>query len=106
MVWRCASGEKLEQRKGNIIYFGISLFVVLFFLGVDCHLEMELDSYTSFVYNDTWKWMLSGVGRIIDAGVYYVFESLAVPYQVIYTISYHIGVLFCSWLLLFTFMQK
>ena len=93
MVWRCTSGEKLEQRKGNIIYFGICLFAVLFFLGVDCHLEMELDSYTSFVYNDTWKWMLSGVGRIIDAGVYYVFESLAVPYQVIYTISYWCAVL-------------
>ena len=37
--------------------------------------------------------MLSGVGRIIYAGVYYVFESLAVPYQVIYTISYWCAVL-------------
>lgn len=85
-----------DKKKAALRGYVICFFLVLLFLGADCHFEMELDSYVSFVNDDTWKWMLHGNGRVIDAAIFYVFETLAIPPQVSYVISYTAAVLFLS----------
>lgn len=68
----------------------------LLFFGVNNTLEFATDTYATFEEIGTWQWMLYENGRIFNAFIYYVLETLQIPNGYIYKLSYAFAILFLT----------
>ncbi len=81
--------------KETLIFISTSAILVLVFFGINCQLELSIDTYATFEKSQ-WHWMLYSNGRAVIAAVYWLIEQLKLSDTIIYALSWTGAILFLS----------
>lgn len=71
----------------------ISFVMVFLYFGINNHYQLSPDSYDVLLNDGSWRWMLYGNGRIVNAVIYYILEALGVSAAFKYFLSFGVAML-------------
>lgn len=98
--------------KKNYKLFFCSFTLSLLFFGINYIMEYATDTYATFYNSGSWEYMLYENGRVFNALIYYIIETLKIPNGYTYKLSFCFAFLFLTiavWLfgsLLLNFCQN